>query len=113
MQINTPQTMNQYVGAVMHRARHHGGNVIDVIAILKLLVVEYGTDIEISDRANGKIGNVSWFKSKAWNKPYYFRYSHDNGGSIELLHTNCNGRLVARFTNQSTASEMVAVFDNL
>jgi hypothetical protein len=113
MLINTPQAMNNYVGAVMRRARHHGGNVTDAVKTLKLFVAEYGHDLQISDRQGGKIGNVSWFKSKATNKPYYFRYSHDGKGSIEMLHTNCNGHLVARFDNRTTAREFVAVFETL
>jgi hypothetical protein len=111
MLIDTPQAMNIYVGAVMVRARHHGGNVTDAIRRLKRLVTEYGTDLQISDRKGGKIGNVSWFKSKATGKAYYFRYSYAKG--IEMRNNNCHGRVVARFDNTTTASEFIAVFENL
>ena len=113
MLINTPQAMNRYVGAVMRRALHHGGNVTDAVKMLKLIVTEYGTDLQISDRKSGRPGNVSWFKSKVTGRAYYFRYSHDKNGFIEMKRDNCNGAVVATFDNQTTASKFISVFETI
>jgi hypothetical protein len=110
--INTPQRMDQYINGVMLRARHHGGNVTDAVILLKTMLNEYGINLQISDRANGKTGNVSWFQSKATGRQYYLRYEHANH-SIEMRHNNCNGRVVAYFNNSSTASDFVSVFENI
>jgi hypothetical protein len=113
MLIDTPQAMQKYIGAVMVRARHHGGNVTKAVKMLEHLVPTYGYDLQISDRKGGKIGNVSWFRSKATKRAYYFRYSHDNNGSIEMLTDNCYGRLVARFDNGSTIGHVIDTLERI
>jgi len=113
MMIDTPQKRRMYIAAVMARANHHGGNVTKAVKMLDILVDRYGYDLQISDRQGGKIGNVSWFLSKATHRPYYFRYTHADGGSIELLRTNCNGSLFARFTNKTSLEYAHDIFETI
>ena len=109
--INDMSTMNRYMSGVMAKATHHANHVSAVIPCLLGLAWTYGKDIQVSERANSKLGNVVWFKSKKTGLQYHCR--HEYGKCIELRHNNAQGRIVATFTNQSSADAMSIVFSNL
>jgi uncharacterized protein (DUF1330 family) len=109
--INDIPTMGRYTSSVMAKIRHHAPHIRRVVAHLLWEVVTYGTDIQVSARANGKLGNVIWFKSKKTGDQFHCR--HEYGVCVELRRNSAQGRIVATFNNDSDLDAMSIVFANL
>lgn len=105
-------TLQTYIRGVMDRAEHHAKNVDEIcLAVAGALVwrKDPGTDLQVMAHA-GDMKNVLWVH--IGGQRYALSYNH-HAGAIEIREGSVQGKVLASFTNASTAAAVKNFFVTL
>jgi hypothetical protein len=106
------ETLQTYIRGVMDRADHHARNVDEVCLTIAGALVwrkDAGTDLQVMAHA-GEMKNVLWVH--IGGQRYALSYNHQ-AGAIELREGSVQGKVLAAFTNASTAAAVKNFFATL
>jgi len=105
-------TLQGYLAGVVNRADHHADNVSEVVFPLIGAIVFFKNpshSIEVMTR-EGSTTNVLWVH--IGQARYAFSYDHEST-SIAMKRGTTQGAVLARFTNETTVPEILAIFRQL
>lgn len=111
LQVSEIDTLKTYIEGVMNRADHHAGKVEGVALTLAGAIVWKKDDDDIKVMViEGDTKNVLWVKFGG--KQFAFSYNH-KAQCIEMRKGTTQGETIASFTNESSYSEIIGIFDRL
>ena len=108
--IKNLQLLNVYIKGVLERSEHHAEDVSEIVLALAGAVIWKTTnDIEVREY-NGSPANMLWFYVN--DKKYALSYKHSTY-EIILSSRSFKGKIISKFTNESTIKEIKEVFSSL
>ena len=104
--------LQEYLEGILERARHHAGNVNEIVLTLAGAVIwkkDTGSDLTVK-QYRGQPANILWVKIK--EKRYAFCYNHSTE-KVEMREGTLKGEAKYTFDNETTASQIFQIFDDL
>ncbi|OWP79045.1 hypothetical protein [Flavobacterium oreochromis] len=110
IEIDSINSLQNYLNGVMNRADHHAKEV-EGVSLALLGAIIWRADGEILVREyNGNPANMIWFHIQ--NNKYVMTYNHNNQ-TIELKERTHTGTVITSFNNSTTYEEIIRIFSNL
>ena len=101
--------MKEYLTLLMTRADHHAKEVEAVCLSLVGAIIWKAEKVEVRTY-KGKTTNQLWMRVGVnW---YSFTYGHESG-TVDMKEDNHHGEVIHTFTNGSSATEILSVFERL
>ena len=102
--------LQKYIRGVMGRAKHHAGNVDEIVlAIVGAVILHKDGDIEVFE-SQGQMKNVLW--THIDGQRYALSYKHELG-QIEVRKNSTQGDVLGSFDNSNTVGDVRRVFSSL
>ena len=110
-QITDVEILKEYINGVIERAKHHAGDVNEIVLALAGAIV-WKKDIEPIEvfTRKGEMKNVLWVKIN--RKKYAFSYNHESG-MVELREGTTQGALLHSFSNSTQITNVRTIFESL
>jgi hypothetical protein len=106
-------TLHTYAQGVMHRAKHHAGNVGAItLALIGGVVWRLKPGTVYIRGYNGSPANMLWWTSGATGISYVFAYNHHRD-EIELRDRTARGAVLHSFTNATPLADVEHIFATL